>query len=116
MDAFKEIGVKDGENAFIVDFDLKKFNPKKIYENRNNFNFEYKPPKDRYDKLLVKGKNKYLEGFKKKTLVEAIIMPFFYDVELKENQHIGKRYVVNRNRAEDLAEKGLVKIIRDEDE
>ena len=112
--AFKEIGVKDGENGFILDFDMKKVNVKRIYESK--LKFDYEPPKDNYGKIFAKGKNIYLEGFKKKALVEAKISPFYYDVELKENVRQGTRFVVNKNRAEDLVDKGLVNFIKDIDE
>lgn len=114
VDAFKEIGVKDGENAFVCDFDLHDLNVRKIYKTK--LEFEYKAPKDGYDKIFAKGKSQYMEGFEKKVEVEAIINPYFYDIELKENKEYGERYVVSRNRAEDLIEKGLVQYVRDVEE
>lgn len=111
--AFKEIGVKDGENGFVCDFDMENVDVNKIYEYRNNFDFDYKPPKDKYDELFAKGKSQYQEGFKKKAMVEAIINPYFYDVELKENKQIGEKYIVTKNRADDLVDKKLVKFIKD---
>lgn len=114
VDAFKEIGVKDGENAFVCDFDLHDLDVNKIYNTK--LKFEYEAPKDGYGKIFAKGKSQYMEDFKKKVLVEAIINPFFFDIELKENKELGEQYVVNRNRAEDLIEKGLVKFVRDIEE
>lgn len=57
-----------------------------------------------------------MEGFEKKVEVEGVINPYFYDIELKENKEYGERYIVNRNRAEDLIEKGLVQYVRDVEE
>ena len=114
VDAFKEIGVKDGENAFVCDFDLHDLDVKKIYE--SNLRFEYKAPKDGYDKIFAKGKSQYMEDFNRKVEVRAVINPFFFDIELKENKELGEQYIVSRNRAEDLIEKGLVEYVRDVEE
>lgn len=111
-----EIGVKDGENAIVLDFDLSNVNAEKIYDMRNSFDFDYNPPKDRYDRLFAKGKSQYQEGFKRQAMVEAKTNPYFYDVELKENKKIGERYIVSQNRAEDLVDKGLVKYVKDIEE
>lgn len=57
-----------------------------------------------------------MKDFEKKVEVEAIINPFFYDIELKENKPLGAKYIVNKNRADDLVEKGLVKISKEIEE
>lgn len=114
VDAFKEIGVKDGENAFVCDFDLHNLDVKKVYE--SNLKFEYKAPEDSYNKIFVKGESQYMEDFNRKVEVRAIINPFFFDIELKENKKLGEQYIVSRNRAEDLINKGLVEFVRDIDE
>lgn len=112
--AFKEMGIKNGENGYIVDFDLENINCKEIYEKRPKF--DYKPLEDNYKNILAKGESSYMKDFEKKVEVEAIINPFFYDIELKENKPLGAKYIVNKNRADDLVEKGLVKIVREIEE
>ena len=104
---FKEIGVKNGENGFIVDFDLNKVNYADIYQKRLKFNYE--PPEDIYDKLLVKEKNIYLEELKNKTKV--ICIKNYFDEELNEEKRIiDKPYYIDKIRAKELLKKKNIKI------
>lgn len=112
--AFKEIGVKDKENAFVVDFDLSNVNVQDIY--KKHLKFEYSEPRDSYDKYLEKGESLFMRNKKIMCEVEAIIDPDFLDVQLNEVKELGARYIVDKNRADDLEFKGLVKIIREFDE
>ena len=54
---FKEIGVKDGINGWICDFDMSNIDVKKIYN--TPLKFSYEPPKDTWGEELVKGKPTY---------------------------------------------------------
>lgn len=113
-DAFLEIGVKNGKNGYVFDFDMSNVDAKKIYEKRPTF--KYEPPKDNWGEVLADGESTYLKAFDEKVEVEAIIDPKFFDIELKEWKKLGEKYIVNRNRADDLIEKGLVKFVRDVEE
>lgn len=106
--SFLEIGVKDGENGFVVDFDMNNIDIKKIYENR--LKFKYEPLKDNWDKLLAKGENTYKKDFT--TMVKVQAIKDYYDLEY--NKPISKTddpYTTNKIRAEYLIDLGLVKII-----
>lgn len=52
LEAFKEIGCIHGKNAVICDFDMKNVDLDMIME--NNLKFDYKPPKETWDKYLTK--------------------------------------------------------------
>lgn len=54
---FKEMGIKNGVNGYVIDFDMQKIPIKDIYNKIPKFEFE--APKDIYDKLLVKKKANY---------------------------------------------------------
>lgn len=113
-DAFLEIGVENGKNGYVFDFDMSNVDAKEIYEKRPKFTYE--PPKDRWGEVLAEGESTYLKGFDEKVQVKAIIDPQFFDIELKEWKKLDEEYIVSRNRAEDLVEKGLVQFVRDVEE
>ena len=52
---FREIGVKDGKNGFILDFDMKNIPVEKIEKGLPKF--DYKPTMDKWDELLAKGES-----------------------------------------------------------
>lgn len=54
---FKELGVEDGKNGWICDFDMSNVDVQKIYE--TELKFKYEPPKDTWEKELIKGKKEY---------------------------------------------------------
>lgn len=57
-----------------------------------------------------------MKNFEKKVEVEAIIKPYFFDIVLKENKYLGDKWIVDKNRADDLVGKGLVKISKEIEE
>ena len=66
----EEIGVKDGVNAYLMDFDCS--NMEHIVDNIENVpKFKFKPLPDSYTKILYKSKSKY-RGGKKKVKVRAL--------------------------------------------
>lgn len=54
---FKELGLKDGINAWICDFDMSNVDVEKIYNTK--FKFKYEPPQDTWGEELAKGKKTY---------------------------------------------------------
>ena len=52
MDVWKEIGLKDGVNSYILDYNLTDVDVNKIYKGLGKF--EYSPPKSSWDKYLKK--------------------------------------------------------------
>jgi len=67
---FEELGVENGKNGFIVDFDMKNVPIKEIYKGLPKF--EYKPKESNWDEFLVKGKSTYKEEQEKMLKVRAI--------------------------------------------
>ncbi len=67
-----EIGVKNGKNGFIVDFEMENVPIEDIYNKK--LTFEYKAKEDTWDKELVKGKSTYDIDLKKKYKVKATKM------------------------------------------
>lgn len=105
---FKEIGVKNNENGFIVDFDLNEVNIKDIYQ--KSLKFEYKAKEDNWSKLLEKGKSTYQKDLKTKVNVKCI--KSYYDMELKKNiSPKDEAYKVSKIRAEELIDHNVAKII-----
>lgn len=54
-----ELGIKDGENAIVLDFDMKNVDVFKIYN--SEFNFKYTPKTGDWRKLMSQGKGNYKE-------------------------------------------------------
>lgn len=104
---FKEIGVKDGENGFIVDFDLSNVNIKDIY--KKALKFEYEPKKDIYSKYLAKGESTYQKDLKTKVKIKCIKK--YFDLELNTVKNPDDIYEVSKVRAEELIEKELAEYI-----
>ena len=94
-----EIGVKNGLNSWIMEFDCS--NVEDIVNNIKNVpKFNFTPLKDSYNKILAKGKSKYLEKMSELVLVECIRN--YKDLELNEKKKKGNEYKVTRMRAEFL--------------
>ena len=73
--SFIEMGVKNGLNGYILDFSMKDIPIHDIYENIPKF--EFKAPKDIYDKLLIKEPKTYNPG----ELVQCRALKNYTDIE-----------------------------------
>lgn len=104
---FKEIGVKNNENGFILDFNLEKVNITDIYE--KSFKFEYKSKKDNWDKILEKGESTYQKDLK--IMVKVKCIKKYFDLELNKYQEVDDIYKVSKIRAEELEQLGLIEIL-----
>ena len=117
----EEIGVKDGVNAYIMDFDCS--NIDHTVENITNIPvFKYKKQKNEYDKLLSNKKSHYIEDKNKKVKVHCIRT--YYDIEENElktpnlndpyeepEKHPNRcRWTTRNERAEFLISKGLIEL------
>lgn len=67
---FKEIGIKDGVNAYVCNFDMSNVDVEKIYN--NILKFKYEPPKDIWGETLLKGKKTYVPQNTDLNVVEAL--------------------------------------------
>lgn len=95
-----EIGVKDGKNAWILDFDLS--NMKHITDNiMNKPKFEFKQLEDSYDELLSHKPSHYKEDKIMKVKVEALDTYEKFnitDAELDRVPKAGEQYEVTKER------------------
>lgn len=116
-----EIGVKDGKNSYILEFDCS--NIDHIVENITNIPvFKYKKQKNEYDKLLSNKPSHYWKDLNEKVKVHCLRS--YYDIEEGElktmneddpyenkEEHPNRcRWITRRQRAEFLIEKKLVEI------
>lgn len=104
---FTELGVKNGANGFILDFDLSNVPIDKIYKGLPEF--EYKPKEDNWNKFLVKGKSTYKEDLKIIVKVECI--KEYIDLDFQKRIKPGETFEVSKVRAEELLENKFVKLI-----
>ena len=107
----EEIGVKDGENAYIMDFDCK--NVDYIVKNiRKVPKFEFKKLEDRYKDLFVPSKSHYKEDKKKRVWVRCIKVKGYDDTELNKHIKYNDKYLVsNFERAEFLEKNNAVRVL-----
>lgn len=105
---FKEIGVKDRKNGFILDFDLKNVPLEDIYN--GILDFKYEPKESCLEQYLNKAKSTYEKEFLEMTDVKCI--KTYYDTEIDEQKEIeDKPYKVSKVRARILEEAGVIQII-----
>ena len=121
----KEIGVKDGINGYIIDFDCS--NVDEVAQKITKIpKFTFKQLEDNYRNIFVKSKSKYKEVLNMKYKVEAILD--FYDMDDKEDkykelpelnkdgsktrpsQHI---WVVDKERCDYLLEHNAIKVLEE---
>lgn len=105
--AFLEIGIKDRENGFVIDYDMTNIPVNEIYKGLPKF--KYEPPKDKWGELLAEGESTYQEDLKR--IVEVECIKRYNDIELGEIKKVGEKYKVNAVRADNLVDLGLVKYI-----
>ena len=117
-----EIGVKDGENAYIMQFDCS--NVADIVKRIKKVpKFEFNRMEDNYSNIFKDSKSHYEEELKMKVKVRCI--QNYYDIETDERKvfsldvpydepkkHPNRvEWITTRERAEHLQSKGLVKIV-----
>ena len=106
--AFLEIGIKDRENAFVIDYNMANIPVKEIYKGLPKI--KYESPKDRWNELLVEGKSTYLEDMTK--IIEIQVIKRYNDVFFGREVKAGEKIKVDVNRAEYLVEdRGLARYI-----
>ena len=119
----EEIGVKDGKNSYIVDFNCSNVNEvaKKI-KNKKPI-FEFKQLDDKYSDIFTNKKSTYKEELNMKVKVQCI--QNYYDIEENERKVVSLttpyddpdnhpnrvEWITTKERADHLEQKGFVKII-----
>ena len=106
-----EIGVKDGVNGFILKKDLSNVDVNKFYD--NTLLFSYTPPKDEWDKVLVRGERKEMSN-EMKAKIKA--KRKYTDTQLNQDIIKGHEYIVTLERAEQIVRAGYAEIIETIDE
>ncbi len=113
MPVMKEIGVENGVNGWIVDFDLHDVPLDDIYKKR--LKFEYTPKKDTWDKIMVPGKSEYMEKMHTIYTVAALDkyrLNRIKDAELGYVPQEGETWDVSYLRLQVLLENDLVEVIK----
>jgi len=108
----EEIGIKDGVNAYIMEFDCSNIDDivKKITTVPR---FKYEPLKDSYDKILAKSKSRYEEEKEMQVKVKCIMENGYDDMELGKHIKCGDEFIVDQLRAEYLRDNKAVEILEE---
>ena len=102
-----EQGVVNGKTGFILPMDMSDIPVDAIYKGVKKFSC--KPRESHYETVLSKGKAEYEDDQKSTVKVQTIRM--YYDIELQRTSNPGEVKEVTMERAEALADKGLVEIV-----
>ena len=108
---FEEIGLKDKENCYYIDFDMKNIPIDDIVNNIPKFT--YTPKEDNWEKLLAPGESEYQKNLHTSYEVEATDLYKLKktkDAELNRIPKETEKWYTNKLRAEMLASKGYVKL------
>jgi len=107
----KEIGVKDGINSYIMNFDCN--NMDHIVQNiRNIPKFNFKHLEDKYAEILAKGKSRYEEEKNMNVRVRALKkFEGIRDIERDVRPKAGDEWETSFERAEYLLQNGVIEII-----
>lgn len=108
----KEIGVEDGKNAYIMEFDCS--NVEDIADKITNVpKFKFKQLEDKYGELFKDVKSKYQEEKKKMVNVKCIMHEGYDDVELGRHINYQEEYVVDKVRANYLEDNNAIIILEE---
>lgn len=102
MTILKELGIKNKEHGYILNFDMTEIPINEIYEEIPKP--KYTPPKDIWNELLDNTPNNY----KPEELIPVRCIQAYKDIELREHIPLNKVIYVEKERAEYLVKKGMV--------
>ena len=105
-----EIGVTDGQNGYVLPFDMKNIDVDKIYSQIPKFE-----PRECQNKSIIKkwrkvlGNTKPTKSYRPDTeFIEVTVIENYGDLELARNMQVGERVSMRRDRAILLMNRGLV--------
>ena len=102
---FEEMGIENGKNGYILPFNMKDIPINDIYENIPVFDF--KAPKDIYDKLLIKEPSTYDPN----ELVKVKCKKTYKDLEYNKQIKKDEEFEITKERAEYLKGLGLIEYV-----
>ena len=106
FDVAVEQGVVNGKTGFVLPMDMKEIPVDAIYKGVRKFT--YTPRESHYGTVLVKGKADYEKD--RKETVEVKTVKHYFDIEMNKHTYVGEVHETTWERAEMLADKGLVEI------
>lgn len=106
---FNEIGVENGKNGYILDFDMKEIPIFDIYNKIPKF--DYQPLKNEWEDMIIKEKGNYKEELKMIFKVKALIN--FNDLEENKHRNIGDEFECSKIRCDYLLEHKAIEIIEE---
>ena len=108
---FKEMGIENKKNGYILDFDMTNIPIYDIYNNVPTFNYSY--DNNKWDSLIIKEKSDYKE---KNMMIKVRANEKFEnikDVETNSYHKKGDVWETTKERAEYLKEHGVIEILED---
>lgn len=104
---FKEMGIENGVNGYIIPFNMSDIPINEIYENIPEFTF--KPPKDIYDKLLIKKPTTYNPNEKFQCRALKKYTDIMFNKSIKKGELLPEP--ITRERAEELINNPKEKLV-----
>lgn len=110
-ESFLEVGIKDGENGFVLDWDMNNIDVDKIYNSK--LEFKYDPPKTKWNTLLGNKRSHYIPDYlyNAKVIVKKSI-DNYYDTQFKRMKYYHEgEFIVNKERADELVNAGVCDLL-----
>lgn len=105
--SFDEMGVKNGKNGYVLDFNMNEIPIFDIYNKIPKFNYE--PLKNEWDDKIIKVKSNYKEEKNMKFKVKALIN--FNDLEANKKRVVGEEFECSKIRCDYLLEHKAIEIV-----
>ena len=105
VEAFLEIGVKNGDNAFVIDWNVQNVNIDDIYKKRLKINYE--PPMTRWKEIIAPGKSTYKPDNKLAVNIRSGYWDTELGVRVEPTKISGDCVVTTKERAKYLIENGV---------
>lgn len=106
---FDEMGVENGKNGYILDFDMENIRVFDIYNKIPEF--KYVPFENEWEDKIIKINSNYKEEIKMKYLVKALIN--FNDLEANKRRVVNEEFECSKTRCDYLLEHNAIKVIEE---
>lgn len=104
LPSMRELGVVDGKTGFLLPLDMSEIPTERIAKGLRRF--KYEPRLDRWPDFLAPGKGTYEE--ERSTPVRVRCIKYYFDIALNAYQRPGDEQEVTQERADKLADLGVV--------
>lgn len=106
LPVLKELGIENGKQGYLIDLDMKNIPIEDIYNKIPKV--KYNPPKDEWNKYLIKGKNTYKKEINQKYKVKFLKDVFYipHNTQYERN----KEYILDKKAINELLDYKVIEL------